>query len=110
MREERYVIGIDQSTQGTKALLFNGEGSLVLRQDAPHRQLVNEKGWISHDPEEIYRNTIKTVTGLIRASGIKESQLAAMGISNQRETSLIWDKISGKPLNDAVVWQCARAE
>ncbi len=106
--EKAFIIGIDQSTQGTKALLFDREGRLLLRTDAPHRQLVNEKGWVSHDPEEIYQNTVKTVTRLVEQSGIDRNQVAAIGISNQRETSLIWDRISGKPLADAVVWQCAR--
>ncbi len=106
--EKAFIIGIDQSTQGTKALLFDREGRLLLRTDAPHRQLVNEKGWVSHDPEEIYQNTVKTVTRLVEQSGIGRNQVAAIGISNQRETSLIWDRISGKLLADAVVWQCAR--
>ena len=59
--EKRYIIGIDQSTQGTKALLFDGEGHLLRRTDLPHRQIVNEKGWVSHDLNEIYRNTVQTV-------------------------------------------------
>lgn len=105
----RYILGIDQSTQGTKALLFNEDGDLVHRSDLPHRQIVNEKGWVSHDPEEIYRNTIQTVKNLIEYSGVAKEEIAGVGISNQRETSMIWDKETGKPLADAVVWQCSRA-
>ena len=63
--EKRYIIGIDQSTQGTKALLFDGEGHLLRRTDLPHRQIVNEKGWVSHDLNEIYRNTVQTVKTLV---------------------------------------------
>ncbi len=108
--EKQYVIGIDQSTQGTKALLFDNQGKLLRREDKSHRQLVNEKGWISHDPEEIYENTVEVVRRLVENAGISKDQVAGLGISNQRETSMIWDKTSGKPLADAIVWQCARAE
>lgn len=107
--EENYIISIDQSTQGTKALLFDRQGKLLQREDLPHRQKVNEKGWVSHDPEEIYRNVIKTVKKLIENSGIDRKLIKGIGISNQRETSLIWDKYTGKPVADAVVWQCSRA-
>ena len=105
----KYILGIDQSTQGTKALLFNEEGDLLKRSDLPHRQIINEKGWVSHDPEEIYQNTIQVVKNLVESSGIDKNEIAGVGISNQRETSLAWDKITGEPLADAIVWQCARA-
>ena len=106
---ESYIISIDQSTQGTKALLFNQEGVLLQRNDLPHRQIVNEKGWVSHDPEEIYQNTVQVVKNLVEESGISKESVKGIGISNQRETSLIWEKKNGKALANAVVWQCARA-
>ena len=106
---EKYIISIDQSTQGTKALLFDGSGSLIRRTDKPHRQIVNEKGWVSHDPEEIYRNTSEVVTRLVTESSIAKEQIAGVGISNQRETSLAWERSTGAPLGQAIVWQCARA-
>jgi len=106
---ERYVLGIDQSTQGTKALLFNGHGELVCRTDLPHRQIINEKGWVEHDPEEIWANTLQVVRDLVEKAGIDRAQLAALGISNQRETAVVWDKQTGKPVYNAIVWQCARA-
>ena len=65
MENKKYIIGIDQSTQGTKALLFDENGQLLLREDLPHRQIVNEAGWVSHDPEEIYQNTIRVVKQLL---------------------------------------------
>ena len=107
--EEKYIISIDQSTQGTKALLFDAEGQLLRRTDMPHRQIVNEKGWVSHDPEEIYRNTLRVVKDLVEESGIDRSLVQGIGISNQRETTLIWDKETNKPIADAIVWQCSRA-
>lgn len=103
------MISIDQSTQGTKALLFDESGSLIKRTDQSHEQIVNEKGWISHDPSEIYRNTIEVVKHLIEEAGIEKEKIAGVGISNQRETSLAWDKNTGEPLGQAIVWQCARA-
>lgn len=106
---EKYLISIDQSTQGTKALLFDSQGNLIKRTDKAHRQIINEKGWVSHDPEEIYQNTLKVVRRLVEESGIEKDSIIGLGISNQRETSLAWDKNTGKPIGQAIVWQCARA-
>lgn len=105
-----YIIGIDQSTQGTKALLFDEHARLLERTDLPHKQKISEEGYISHDPEEIYANTIKTVTELIRKTGVSAECIKGIGISNQRETTLMWDRETGQPICDAIVWQCARAE
>lgn len=104
----RYVLGIDQSTQGTKALLFDGEGSLLCRNDLPHRQIIDEQGWVEHDLNEIYKNTVQVVKNLVEKSGIDKSELAAVGISNQRETAACWNKKTGQPVYNAIVWQCAR--
>ena len=104
-----YVISIDQSTQGTKAILLDKDGALLCRVDKAHRQIINEKGWVSQDPEEIYQNTIEIIRHLIRKTGIDKNLVAGIAISNQRETSLIWDATDGKPVANAIVWQCARA-
>ena len=82
---------------------------LFQRKDLPHKQIINEKGWVSHDPEEIYQNTVQVVKNLVEESGISKESVKGIGISNQRETSLIWEKKTGKALANAVVWQCARA-
>ena len=105
----RYVLSVDQSTQGTKALIFDEAGKMLARADLPHRQIINEAGWVSHDPEEIYQNLLKTVRMAVEKAGIDPESIACMGISNQRETSAAWDKATGKPVCDAIVWQCARA-
>ncbi len=105
----QYILGIDQSTQGTKAILADEEGKIIGRSDKSHRQLVNEYGWVSHDLEEIYRNVIFTVKEVVEKTGIEKSQIRTIGISNQRETTAVWDK-EGNPLADAIVWQCARAK
>ena len=104
----RYVLGIDQSTQGTKALLFDEEGTLISRTDLPHKQYINEKGWVEHNPEEIYANTLAVVKNLVEKAGINKNDLAVLGISNQRETAMVWNRTTGKPVYNAVVWQCAR--
>lgn len=106
---EKYIISIDQSTQGTKALLFDENGSLIRRTDKAHEQIINEKGWVSHDPAEIYKNTVEVVKRLVEESGIDRDKVVGVGISNQRETSLAWDKVTGEPFGHAIVWQCARA-
>ena len=105
-----YILGIDQSTQGTKALLFDSEGRLICRYDRSHQQLINEKGWVEHNALEIYENTLQVVKELVEKSGIHKSEILAVGISNQRETAVAWDRKNGKPVFNAIVWQCSRGE
>lgn len=103
-----YILGIDQSTQGTKAVLFDADGVLIGRADRRHEQLVNEKGHISHNPMDLYWNTLAASTDVIRQTGIDPGEVAAIGISNQRETTICWDE-NGNPIDNAVVWQCSRS-
>ena len=74
----RYVVGIDQSTQGTKALLFDGEGKLLCRSDLPHEQIVDGHGWVEHDLDEIYKNTIQVVKNLVEKAGIDKADIAVL--------------------------------
>lgn len=106
----RYILSIDQSTSGTKALLLDETGALLGREDLPHEQKINERGWVSHDPMEIYRNTLEAARRVLGSTKIDPADIAAIGISNQRETALIWDRTTGEPVADAVVWQCGRAQ
>lgn len=103
-----YIIAIDQSTQSTKALLFDGRGRVLLRADRSHRQIVDERGYVEHDPEEIYRNVTGLIPELLEKSGADPAQIRAVGISNQRETAVVWERSTGRPVCNAVVWQCAR--
>ncbi len=105
---ERYILAVDQSTQGTKGLLFDEGGNLAFRADLSHRQIVNELGYVEHDPIEILENTKAVCQNVLERAGISSRQVAALGISNQRETSLMWDKATGEPIYHAIVWQCAR--
>ncbi len=106
----KYVLSIDQSTQGTKALLFDEAGILLCRSDLPHKQIINDLGWVEHDPEEIYENTLQVVKNLVEKAGINKGDIAVLGISNQRETALGWNRQTGEPVYNAIVWQCARGE
>ena len=105
----KYIIGIDQSTQGTKALLVDEGGHLIHRADRSHRQIVNEAGWVSHDPAEIAANVLAVARAVVEETGVDPADIAGIGISNQRETTVAWNRATGEPLCDAVVWQCARA-
>lgn len=107
---KKYVLAIDQSTQGTKAILFDDRGELVCRSDLLHKQHINEKGWVSHDLKEIYANTVQAVKNVVKKAQIHKNEIACIGISNQRETSAAWNRRTGEPLALAIVWQCARAE
>ena len=106
--ENKYILGIDQSTQGTKALLFDQEGRIVTKSYLPHDQIINEIGWVEHDPEQIYHNVKSAVKLLLGEVDIKVEQLIGIGITNQRETAVVWDRDTGIPVYPAIVWQCAR--
>lgn len=106
----RYIIGIDQSTQGTKALLVDEAGRLIRRADRSHEQKVNERGWVSHDPAEIAANVLAVAREVVEAEGVDPADIAGVGISNQRETTVAWNSRTGDPLCDAIVWQCSRAQ
>lgn len=104
-----YILSIDQSTAGTKGLVWNKAGRLLSRCDIPHRQITNEQGWVEHDPMEIYVNVLDVVKKAIDKANILPDEVEVIGISNQRETAICWDKITGEPVYNAIVWQCGRA-
>lgn len=106
----KYVLSIDQSTSGTKALLFDSAGDLIGRSDLPHRQIILNDGWVEHDPNELYQNVIGVVKDVIEKSDINKDNIVCAGVSNQRETVMAWDNQTGEPVYNAIVWQCARAE
>lgn len=105
----KYILSVDQSTQGTKGLLFDEKGILLKRADRTHEQIVNEKGWVEHNPLEIMKNTLAVCRDVTEQAGIDPADIQAFGISNQRETAMAWDRQTGKPVGNAIVWQCARA-
>ena len=109
MHDRHYILSVDQSTSTTKALLFDKEGNLVRRSDVPHKQIINELGWVEHDGEEILKNVFMAIRKVIEEAAIEPEQILALSLSNQRETSIAWDKSTGKPAHNAIVWQCGRA-
>lgn len=106
----KYILSIDQSTSATKAILFNTGGDLVARNTVEHRQFYPEPGWVEHDPEEIWENTVSAVEKVLLESGIEKNEVSVLAITNQRETVVVWEKQSGKPVGNAIVWQCQRGK
>jgi glycerol kinase len=103
-----YILAIDQGTTGTTVALMKSDGSLCASVNNEFEQHYPHPGWVSHRPEDIWQSVVKGLRGVLRRAGCKGSDIAAIGITNQRETALIWDAHSGDALNDAVVWQCRR--
>lgn len=103
------VISIDQSTQSTKAFLFDEDGRILDRASLSHRQIYPQPGFVEHDPEEIYVNTVKVITELVRNDEDENAEYS-IALTNQRETVVVWYKNTGKPVCNAVVWQCMRGE
>ena len=102
------VMGIDQSTQGTKLLLFDAEGNIIYKADKAHKQYIDEKGWVEHDPDEIWQNIKTLVKEMLEKMHSEGHEIRAIGISNQRETAMAWNRKTGRPIYHAIVWQCAR--
>ncbi|WP_028552976.1 glycerol kinase GlpK [Paenibacillus sp. UNC451MF] len=106
--EKRYILVIDQSTSGTKALIVARSGEIVSRSSAEHKQYYPRPGWVEHDPIEIYERVKQTAEQALQSAGIIPDELAAMTLTNQRETAVLWDPITGLPVHPAIVWQCQR--
>ncbi|MCU1489705.1 MAG: glpK [Acidimicrobiaceae bacterium] len=102
------VGAIDQGTTSTRFMVFDPAGREVVRHQVEHRQLLPRPGWVEHDPEELWSATSAVVTEGMRSAGLKASDLAAVGLANQRETTVVWDRRSGQPLANAIVWQDTR--
>ncbi len=102
------ILSIDQGTTGTTAILWNEKSEALAGNNREHRQYYPRPGWVEHDPEEIWISTLEAVEATLKEAGIKATDLKALGITNQRETIVFWDRHSGKALGNAIVWQCRR--
>jgi len=102
------IITIDQSTQSTKGFLFALNGEILEQFSLPHKQYYPQPGWVEHDPNEIFMNTLRVIKVLARKADRISARITGITITNQRETVVIWDKETGKPLYNAIVWQCMR--
>ncbi|MFI4919875.1 MAG: FGGY family carbohydrate kinase, partial [Legionellales bacterium] len=103
-----YLLALDQGTTSTRAILFTTEGAIVSLKQQPLTQYFPEPGWVEHDAEEIWQATLQVLQDILQSTEIAPQQIAALGITNQRETTIIWDKQTGKPLHRAIVWQDRR--
>ena len=103
-------LAIDQSTSATKALLFDEQGRLLGGLSLPHPQIYPQAGWVEHDANLIYENTLQAARGLLETHPELTTDLVCLSITNQRETFVLFDRESGKPLHNAIVWQCRRGE
>ncbi len=104
------VLALDQSTSSTKALLFDTRGELLDRASVDHQQHYPRPGWVEHDAEEIYANTLKAIHVLIEKNPDRRDEILCLSITNQRETFVVFERGTGKPLYHAIVWQCRRGE
>jgi len=105
---EKYVLAIDQGTTGTRAVLLNREGEITALSYRELTQYFPRAGWVEHDPEEIWQATLQVVQGVLSEAKVSGTDIASIGITNQRETTILWEKDSGKPVYRAIVWQCRR--
>jgi glycerol kinase len=103
-----YVGAIDQGTTSTRFVLFDRDGCIVASDQRAHGQLTPRPGWVEHDPDEIWQRTREVIDGALANAGAKAEQLAAIGIANQRETTVVWERGTGKPIHNAIVWQDTR--
>lgn len=103
-----YILSLDQGTTSSRAIIFDHSGSLVAQSQREHQQIFPQPGWVEHDPEEIWRNSCDVSAHVFRQSGVPKSAIKAIGITNQRETTVLWERESGKPLCNALVWQDTR--
>jgi glycerol kinase len=106
----RYVAAIDQGTTSSRCIVFDAKGAIVAVAQKEHRQIFPRPGWVEHDAEEIWTNVQTVVEGALKKAKIKAKHLAAVGVTNQRETTLLWDKATGKPIHNAIVWQDTRTD
>jgi len=104
----RYVLALDQGTTSSRSVLIDHAGSLVAMAQQEFPQHFPHPGWVEHDPEQLWQSQVATIRAVMASAGARYSELAAVGISNQRETTLLWDKASGLPLARAIVWQDRR--
>ncbi len=103
-----YVAAIDQGTTSTRAILFDREGQIVCSDQREHRQIHPRAGWVEHDAAEIWQRTREVIGGALASAAIEPGEVAAIGITNQRETTVIWDRETGEPVGNAIVWQDTR--
>src|SRR5215510_7608151 len=102
------ILAIDQSTSATKAVLFDAKGGIIDRAAREHCQIYPQPGWVEHDAEEIWQNTLAALKTLLDRNRARVGEIACLSLTNQRETVIVFDRATGKPLHNGIVWQCRR--
>jgi len=105
---KRYVLALDQGTTSSRAILFDSDGRPVAQVSREFRQIYPQPGWVEHDPREIWSTQLGVARAVLEKTGVALNQVAAIGITNQRETTVVWDAETGEPVYNAIVWQCRR--
>jgi len=108
MKDKPLILAIDQGTTGSTALVLDRTLAVRARANVEYRQIYPQPGWVEHDPEDIWSSTVEAVGRALRTGAIDAGEIAAIGITNQRETTTIWDRDTGRPIHNAIVWQCRR--
>ncbi|MCR9848284.1 glycerol kinase GlpK [Vibrio antiquarius] len=108
MTEQKYIVALDQGTTSSRAVILDHDANIVSVAQREFTQIYPQAGWVEHDPMEIWATQSSTLVEAVAKSGIRSDQLAAIGITNQRETTIVWNKETGKPVYNAIVWQCRR--
>ena len=106
--KQSFILALDQGTTGSRAFLFNEKGRIVASDYKEFRQYFPKPGWVEHDAEEIWISCADVIKGVFRKAKVSPKNIAAIGITNQRETTVLWDRKTGKPVTRAIVWQCRR--
>ena len=105
---KKYILALDQGTTSSRAIIFNKKGEIVAKAQNEFTQHYPENGWVEHDPMEILFSQISAILTVLRKEAVDPKEIAAIGITNQRETTVVWEKETGRPIYNAIVWQCRR--
>ncbi len=107
---EKYIAAIDQGTTSTRFMIFDHSGKVIAAAQKEHWQIYPRPGWVEHDPLEIWERTRQVMKGAMETGKISPRDIAAIGITHQRETTIVWEKSTGKPVGNAIVWQDTRTD
>ncbi len=105
---KKYVIALDQGTTSSRAMLIDREGRVAGSVQRPFPQLYPQPGWVEHDPHDILSSQLGALTELLLTYSVSPAEIDSIGITNQRETTVVWDRATGEPIANAIVWQCRR--
>ncbi|OQX94731.1 glycerol kinase, partial [candidate division KSB1 bacterium 4572_119] len=108
MTRKKYILAFDQGTTSSRALLIDKLGNIIGIEQKEFKQIYPRPGWVEHNPKEIWSSQLDVAKEVIKKAGIKAEEIAGIGITNQRETTIVWDRETGQPLCNAIVWQDRR--